>query len=116
MADRLAYVADRAGFCIIQYGMPGVEESKVSGPVMADARILSAVTRNAITLELSPSTQSQVAILDVTGRTRLTSNFGPRAAGQDKVRLDVSDLPTGVYFVKLSDESERRVSKIVLTR
>jgi hypothetical protein len=115
--DNIAYVADLAGFCIIQYFGSGVEEG--AGPIPAPPRIkvLGTVSTNELVLELKPTDgRCEVALLDVTGRTRLSSSITASAISQGRVRLDVSRLPAGVYFTEVRTQSDRRLAKVLLAR
>ena len=114
--DNIAYVADLAGFCIVQYYGQGVEE-RSSGRLSSDFEVLGTVAANTLLLDLGPSrTQCQVAIMDVSGRTRCTRNFTAAETRQGRVTLDVSRLPAGVYFAEVRGQPQRRVVKVLLAR
>jgi len=115
--DNIAYVADLAGFCIIQYYGQGVEEGGISSKMPSDLRVLGTVAADILLLDLGPAhAQCQVAILDVSGRARCTRNFTAAEVGQGRVTLDVSRLPAGVYFAEVRGQSQRRPVKFLLAR
>lgn len=50
-----------------------------------------------------------VEVFDVQGRKRLSRRFGTlRPGGTTDLNVDASDLPTGVYFIRVSDGRDRR--------
>ncbi len=64
---------------------------------------------NRITVELSGMTQSgKIAIIDMEGQ-----EFIARQITAPKTQLDISSLPSGVYFVRLTNEKTVEVGKVV---
>lgn len=114
--DNIAYVADLAGFCIVQYYGQGVEE-RSSGRLSSDFEVLGTVAGSTLQFNLGPTrTSCQVALLDVGGRTRCTRNFTAAETRQGRVTLDVSRLAAGVYFAEVRGQPQRKVVKVLLAR
>ena len=66
--------------------------------------------RNTLTLSANFEGRTEVKILDLNGRTM--KYFV--ANGLNGMRLNVSDLPSGVYFVRVSNETSTAVGKFVV--
>jgi hypothetical protein len=115
--DDVAYVADLAGFCIIEYLGQGVEENEGSVLSPREMKAIGTIVANSLALELDAlGGRYEVAVMDVTGRARLSTSLTAREAGQGRVTLDVSRLPAGVYFVEVRGQSRRRLGKVLLAR
>jgi Secretion system C-terminal sorting domain len=62
-----------------------------------------------ITIEtFSTPVKSQLSVLDVGGRQIITCQFT-----EPKMKIDISTLPSGIYFVRLTDDRSVAVGKIV---
>ena len=62
-----------------------------------------------ITIETSATlTKSHLSILNLTGQEFLT-----RQISESKTVIDISPLPSGVYFVRLTNEKTVEVGKII---
>ncbi|MCU0425509.1 MAG: choice-of-anchor D domain-containing protein [Candidatus Kapabacteria bacterium] len=57
-----------------------------------------------------------LTLVDVFGRTLRTQAIMPRAAGQNEATLLVSDVPNGVYFVRLTSARETAAQRILIAR
>jgi hypothetical protein len=117
LVDRVVYVADRAGFCILEYGQLGLEDGGITSKGLPGLKVLGTVAADCVMLELGMAgEESEVRVLDVAGRVRLTRQFEPSAAPPAKVRIDVSTLPAGTYFIEVRTQSERGLAKVLLAR
>ena len=64
---------------------------------------------NLVTIETSePPTNGQLTILNLTGQNLIT-----RQISEPKTVIDISNLPSGVYFVRLTNEKTVAVGKII---
>ena len=60
---------------------------------------------------------ARIEVLDVAGRQRLTDDVGALGPGSHVVRLDgLSTLEPGVFWVRLTQGNERRLTKAVIAR
>ena len=66
--------------------------------------------------ELPREGHARLSIHDVAGRHVATLLDGPLAAGPHELDWEADDLPTGIYFAKLSMEQGVRTQKLVLLR
>jgi hypothetical protein len=74
------------------------------------------LTKNMIQLYPNPATSSlnitstnpitQITITNLLGQTLYTQNYNTQ-----KVQIDVADLPTGVYFIKINASEVRKFVK-----
>jgi len=55
---------------------------------------------------------STVCIYDLSGNQILTKNIG----NDNEVELNISELPTGIYFLKLKNNDETLIKKFVVSR
>lgn len=56
-----------------------------------------------------PVREAQFTVLDMTGRALVQRNLG----GARKLRLEVADLPSGAYFLRMQADGEDRVRRFV---
>ena len=71
-------------------------------------------TKGQLTINNEQLTIEQVEVFDVLGRCVLTVT--PSPLDRAGVRLDISDIPTGMYFVRITTEKETVTKKIVLSK
>lgn len=57
-----------------------------------------------------------LSLVDVFGRTLRTQTIMPRSAGQNETTLVVSDIPNGVYFVRLNSSRETVAQRVLIAR
>lgn len=55
---------------------------------------------------------ANVVIRDIIGNTVYAKNLGKNLSGEKEIKLDVSSLSSGVYFVELSANNTRIVNKV----
>lgn len=65
-----------------------------------------------INLVLNNSENTVVNVLDVTGKVIQTINLG-NVDGERNISVDLSEIPTGVYFIELNNSNGRTVKKFV---
>ena len=64
---------------------------------------------NQVTIETSVTpTQSQLSIMNLSGQQLITSQIT-----EPKIQIDISTLPSGVYFMRLTGERTVKVGKII---
>ncbi len=59
------------------------------------------------------NTDVQISLMDITGRIIMSKDFG-RVSGQEIRSLDVSDLPMGIYTVRITANNETFGTKLVV--
>ena len=91
--------------------------------VTSDAVRLGAIAPNpcsggsaALTFALAHESDARVALLDLAGRQVCTVLDGRRAAGAQRVNLDVAGLQPGVYFVQLRAAGVSRARALWIVR
>ncbi len=62
-----------------------------------------------VTTQLTVSTQVQVTVFDLTGRTVLSKDFGTQQKGSFSAKLDISSLPSGSYIVRSGSASAKLI-------
>ncbi|MBX9449265.1 MAG: T9SS type A sorting domain-containing protein [Taibaiella sp.] len=55
-------------------------------------------------------------IMDLSGRTVFTKDFGTQASGNQNFTIPVADLPNGNYTLEFVTEGSRGVSKFTVTK
>lgn len=63
-----------------------------------------------VDLNISSLSSSQIIIVDITGKVVKSIN-AVLNLGKNKIKLDISDLPNGIYFVNLQDEAGNKISQ-----
>jgi len=68
------------------------------------------------TIEFETAARNSVnaGIYDVNGRFVKNINFGTLPAGNQKLRIDVSDLNTGVYIIRIISGNQSKTSKFIV--
>ena len=92
----------------------------INNPQITSQETLFSVYPNpasdALTIRLKPSTSSSlkhnVAISDIYGRIIKEVSL----LGSDELQLSVSNIPNGVYFIKLESDSSTSVRKVIISR
>ncbi|MEO0091926.1 MAG: T9SS type A sorting domain-containing protein [candidate division WOR-3 bacterium] len=120
VTDNLILTADDwGGYHILQYLGAGFEqtESKRLVPKFK-LKILPQPTKNSILIKYSVSKQSIVSldILDTLGRIKKNIKKEQIKPGNYQMNIDVSDLPAGVYFVRLKQEKEQVIERLVIAK
>ena len=87
---------------------PGTENVNESGQQLLS--LYPNPTRNTLTLNGNFEGRTEIKVIDLSGRT--VKHFV--ANGLNQMRLNVSDLQSGVYFVIVSNETGNAVSKFVV--
>ena len=64
---------------------------------------------------LTQSSDVQVSIQDVTGKTILVENFQGQGAGSQQINLDMSEYNSGIYIYSISTDTNRSTGKLVVT-
>lgn len=65
---------------------------------------------------LSESRNVELSIMDITGKKVIAQNFGQLSSGNQLIKLDVSSLTNGIYFVNLQLDNEVVTKKISVNR
>lgn len=66
------------------------------------------------TFNLQETSAIQLQLIDMQGKTVMNQHYGTLPAGTQNIRLDVSSLSSGTYFVKLKGSKETIGSKITV--
>ena len=78
-----------------------------------DVNIFPNPTTNELTIDNGELKIEQIEIYNVLGEKRLTLSRVLGAQRGEGLRIDVSSLAPGIYFVKLHGENQERVAKFV---
>ena len=53
---------------------------------------------------------AEIYVVDLTGK--IVKNINAELnEGKNKIKLDISDLPNGIYFVNLQDQTGKKISQ-----
>lgn len=63
-----------------------------------------------IDLNVSYMASAEIFVVDLTGKTVKNINT-ELIEGKNKIKLDICDLPNGIYFVNLQDQSGKKISQ-----
>ena len=99
-----------AGICIFESTQVGVNDNDTCAQVGPEALAWPNPTRGLVHLSLS-STSYGLAVRDVTGRALHI----PTAPGRSRrTELDMSSLPSGVYFIEVRTGAETKTGKVII--
>ncbi|MEO0091924.1 MAG: T9SS type A sorting domain-containing protein [candidate division WOR-3 bacterium] len=108
------------GYNILEYyDISGVEEkNNANTQKKLELEISPKPTKNSILIEYSVSKQSIVSldILDTLGRIKKNIKKEQIKPGNYQMNIDVSDLPAGVYFVRLKQGKEQVIERLVIVK
>jgi hypothetical protein len=108
-----------AGYIILEYYGAGVEEtSNKSLKRRLNLKVAPQPTKNSFLLEYNITNNSILAldILDTLGRIKKTIKKEQAKIGSYQLNIDISDLSAGVYFVRLQQDNEQVVERIVVVK
>jgi hypothetical protein len=76
------------------------------------------IYREAVTVvfEAAEGTDARIEVIDVLGRTVAVLADGPVAAGRSELSFATADLPSGVYFVRLTTDETTQTRKLTVVR
>ncbi len=63
-----------------------------------------------VDLNMFSASSSQIMVVDLTGKVVKTIS-NDLNAGKNKIKLDISELPNGIYFVNMQDETGKMISQ-----
>lgn len=69
----------------------------------------------ALTIELNKQQNAEIIVIDAIGKTVMISDVNQLSEGNNRIRLNIESLKTGIYFVKMNIEGQqvtKRFSKI----
>ena len=72
-----------------------------------------------VTISMQPQAESdfKVSITDIQGQVRFNKSYSPTAKESiEKIQLDLSELPVGVYFISVLKNGVRTVKKVMKVR
>jgi Secretion system C-terminal sorting domain/Metallo-peptidase family M12 len=75
--------------------------------------------KNTITVDFEITSADQpinFKLTDVQGREMLNQTFAPISKGRGQKQLDISNIPTGVYLLKLQNQENIQFSKIIIQK
>jgi len=75
-----------------------------------------AVGEATIAMNLNESQSMMVNVCDITGKIVANVFKGTMAAGMNSVKIDVSELPAGIYFTTLVTETSKKTFKMVVVK
>jgi hypothetical protein len=75
-------------------------------------------SRDFITIVLpnSGNENIKIKILDLSGKSLITQTFKPENRGTSSARLNLNDLPTGMYIVRIETSTSSSAQKLVISR
>ena len=59
------------------------------------------------------ATRIEIDVTDITGKKYLIKNWN---TGSNKTEIDLSDLPNGIYFIKIKFGERCAIKKIILEK
>jgi hypothetical protein len=118
--DGLIHTAnDQGGYLILEYYGAGVEQT---GSEKLERKfglkILPKPAKKSFLIEYSITKPSiaTLDILDSLGRIKKILKKERTKPGNYELNLDVSDLPAGVYFIRLKQDSEQGIERFVIVK
>lgn len=117
-ADFNAVVDGHVTIGVYPYGDPTdvATLSRSVSPILLSASPNPAPGQSLISFQGRPGTPTTVELFDVQGR-RVTQLFDARATGSTQtIPWDASNLPNGVYFLRLENGSEAKSTKLTLVK
>ncbi|MEO0083503.1 MAG: T9SS type A sorting domain-containing protein, partial [candidate division WOR-3 bacterium] len=119
--DNLIHVIlDEGGYAIFEYYGAGLEEGPSQNNVARKLylEVLPLPSKSAFLIKYNIINQNKVSldILDPMGRIKRVIKNETMKVGDYQLNLDVSDLPAGVYFIRLKQERDQIVKKITIVR
>ena len=101
--------------CIVQYWtMSLISASKTKSSVQADPQSNAYLLSGGSLLQLVNVEASNITLSDLLGRP-IHSWQLPIEAGPRQITLNVADVPSGIYFLKLTAPEVEEVRKVVIT-
>ncbi len=100
-----------------KYFLVGNEENKVDEPSISNNVLkvypnpVSSIAT--VEIELNENTEVHFSVFDLSGRKLLTQ-LRQLTKGNNKIRIDLSDLQTGVYFIQSVSGNDIRTKKIIV--
>jgi hypothetical protein len=115
----VAFVQDNSSKGILQGAffraeVVGLEEALLSSRLSLSPN--PAAESSQLTVELEKAMPLCVDLMDITGRVIRSLGCGTFAAGRHQQPIGVSDLATGAYFIRLSNESARQFIQLQVVR
>ena len=86
-----------------EFGVSGTNDL----PILQNVNISPNPVQNQLNISLESNVDTELSIIDLTGRTISTSTF------QNETQINTSELAKGIYFVELKNEEGRLTQKIV---
>jgi hypothetical protein len=108
-----------AGYFILEYYGTGIEEtSSISLGRKLNLKVLPKPINKSFLLEYDITKNNVVTldILDTLGRVKKTIKKGQAEPGNYQLNINVSDLPAGVYFIRLKQGEEQTVERFVIVK
>jgi hypothetical protein len=115
-ASYIYVAAVNEGLCIYEYMPTGVEETEVQESVSTFKILQNPVKRNCIEIAFQYATPVEFTFVlyDACGRSSVAASV---TAGSNRLRLDMSTLQPGVYFLACSRGSEVvQIEKLILLK
>ncbi len=112
------YIADYSGFCIFEYfGPQNIEEKSVAK--LKRSPPVSKLIKNGwllIDYNLKREGEGRIFIVNSLGRVERIIEIANNRPGSFKMKIDISSLPEGVYFIKLELGKERVIDRFTIIR
>lgn len=67
-----------------------------------------------VQLDLKNASDTRLEVVDQLGKVILQQDLGRLGAGNYRVSLDISSLPTGIYFIRSGTDQVRTIEKLVV--
>jgi hypothetical protein len=91
--------------------------------------LLGGLPKSSLNLYPNPATASEVRmkfafnnenatvrVSDIAGRVLITKNYGKQSTGEKELTLDISALQNGMYYVELTADDKRAISKLTVRK
>jgi hypothetical protein len=115
----VAFVQDNSSKGILQGAFFRAEVVGIDEPLLSSRLSLSpnpAAESSLLTFALEDAMPLRIDLMDITGRVIRPVGSGTFAAGQHQWPVSVSDLATGAYFIRLSNDSARQFIQLHVVR
>lgn len=91
-----------------EYGISsGIEDAKIFNE--GNFNVYPNPASEIVYIEVSPNTYNVVEVIDITGKVQIYNYLM-----NEKEQIDISGLHSGLYFVKVSNQSESKVIRLII--
>ncbi len=96
----------------------GIDDNIISGKGFKIIKISNPVLKDNEWIELIITSPSKInfKIIDITGREVFVRNYDFKTQGIKRIEFNVSNLPSGAYFISVSSDKEKEIRKGIIIR